>query len=211
MREKGEEKPFSGKYWDSEDDGMYACAACGNKLFSSEDKFDSGSGFPSFKKSLDTKKIELIADPTTPSRMELRCKNCASHLGYVIDGKEKYYQLNSLSLELNPDEEDEEDEEEEKEEGSKKSDKTTKVKSAIKSMAMIAATAAVSVAIGARAGFLICENTKVIPPAPAPAAAAVGTKTPPPASPTPAPAASVIVPPRTTPPPTEPPADGTTP
>lgn len=210
MREKGEEKPFTGKYWDSEDEGTYSCAACGNEIFSSEDKFDSGSGFPSFKKALDPKKIELIGNPATPNRMELRCKNCASHLGYVIDGKEKYYQLNSASLELEGAEEDEEEDEEQEE---KKSDKSQKLKETTKHMAMLAATAVMSAVVGAAAGFTICQNaerqtttnmqqeTTATSPAPVAATKPAPAPTLPTSSGVGTPTGSVgAVPPRTTPP-----------
>lgn len=161
MREKGAEKPFSGEYWDNNEDGIYACAACGSELFSSEDKFDSETGFPSFKKSLDPKKIELVSDPDSSDRMDIRCKNCASHLGFVIDGEEKFYRLNSTSLEF--EENGDEDEEEEEESSEKKSDKINKAKSLAKNITMLAATAAVSLAVGASAGLLICRNSTIAP------------------------------------------------
>lgn len=219
MREKGEEKAFTGKYWDNKDDGVYGCAACGKEIFSSEDKFDSGSGFPSFKKALDLKEIELIEDPANPNRMELRCKNCASHLGFAIDGEEKYYQLNSASLELEVNDKDEEEDEEK--ESEKKSDRTGKIKSVAKNMAMLAATAAVSVALGATAGVIICKNSTPTPvpttapatagkPAAAPSPVVSTRPVPPPAGgPTPAPTLPTssgvgTVPPRSTPPPTPP-------
>ncbi len=106
MREKGTEAPFSGKYWNERGKGMYTCAACGNELFSSETKFDSGTGWPSFTEPKNTENIEFRVDEDFGMhRTEVVCKKCGAHLGHVFDDgpKErggKRYCINSVCLEL---------------------------------------------------------------------------------------------------------------
>src|SRR5437870_3320322 len=86
LREKGTEAAFSGKYWDMHDDGMYYCAACGQLLFSSDTKFESGSGWPSFDKPENLENVELRDDNEFGMhRTEVICKNCGSHLGHLFD------------------------------------------------------------------------------------------------------------------------------
>lgn len=97
LREKGTETPFSGKYVHTKDRGIYKCAACGNELFSSETKFDSGTGWPSFTDPMNLKNVELKEDqnhsPPSPDsfggasmiRTEVLCKKCGSHLGHFFD------------------------------------------------------------------------------------------------------------------------------
>jgi len=105
-REKGTEKPFTGKYLDSHEKGMYMCAVCGIELFSSETKFDSGTGWPSFTEPTNLANIELKDDSAYGvHRTEIICKNCGAHLGHVFDdGPEdkggKRYCINSVCLEL---------------------------------------------------------------------------------------------------------------
>ena len=109
MREKGTEAPFTGKYHDSHEKGMYVCAACGLQLFSSDTKFDSGTGWPSFTEPANLKNVELRADDDHGmSRTEVICKNCGSHLGHVFDDGPadkggKRYCINSACLMLQKD------------------------------------------------------------------------------------------------------------
>lgn len=86
MREKGTEPAFSGKYWNNHESGMYICAGCGQELFSSDTKFDSGSGWPSFDSPVNKQHVELLEDNKYGMhRTEVVCKNCGSHLGHVFD------------------------------------------------------------------------------------------------------------------------------
>ncbi len=86
MREGGTEAPFTGRYWNEHAKGMYRCAACGNELFSSDAKFDSGTGWPSFTDPVNREHIELREDLSHGmARVEVRCKKCGAHLGHVFD------------------------------------------------------------------------------------------------------------------------------
>src|SRR3989338_8362516 len=105
-REGGTEAPFSGKYWDEHTAGMYKCAICGTELFSSDTKFDSGTGWPSFTDPSNLEHIEIVEDGT---RTEVKCKKCGAHLGHVFDDGPadkggKRYCINSVCLELEKEE-----------------------------------------------------------------------------------------------------------
>jgi peptide-methionine (R)-S-oxide reductase len=86
MREKGTERPFTGKYYKHKEEGTYVCAACGNELFSSYSKFESGTGWPSFYEAIEKGKIETKPDSTGGMvRTEVLCARCGGHLGHVFD------------------------------------------------------------------------------------------------------------------------------
>lgn len=102
-REKGTEPPFSGKYLDNKEPGIYRCACCGAELFDAETKFDSGTGWPSFWEALDPAKVRLTEDHSHGmTRVEVSCANCGAHLGHVFpDGPPptgQRYCINSVSL-----------------------------------------------------------------------------------------------------------------
>lgn len=86
LRERGTEAPFTGKYYLSKEKGMYVCGACGNELFSSDTKFDSGTGWPSFWKPASEASIRMERDTNLGTeRIEALCGKCGSHLGHVFD------------------------------------------------------------------------------------------------------------------------------
>jgi|SRR5580700_6856199 peptide-methionine (R)-S-oxide reductase len=110
-RKGGTEGAFKGKYWNEHSKGMYKCAICGTELFSSDTKFDSGTGWPSFTEPANLEKVELRPDRAYGmNRVEVVCKTCGAHLGHVFDdGPEdkggKRYCINSICLDLEKKEE----------------------------------------------------------------------------------------------------------
>jgi methionine-R-sulfoxide reductase len=103
LRQKGTERPFTGKYYKTNDKGVYSCAACGNELFTSDMKFDSDCGWPSFDKEIAGDKINTTVDTSHGMiRTEITCAKCGGHLGHLFDDGPtltgKRYCVNSVSL-----------------------------------------------------------------------------------------------------------------
>ncbi|HUT82859.1 MAG TPA: peptide-methionine (R)-S-oxide reductase MsrB [Candidatus Bathyarchaeia archaeon] len=104
LREKDTERPFTGEFWNHKEKGIYKCAGCGTELFSSETKFDSGCGWPSYYDAIDKAKIEEKIDRShSMKRIEVVCKNCGGHLGHLFDDGPRdktglRYCINSVSL-----------------------------------------------------------------------------------------------------------------
>jgi peptide-methionine (R)-S-oxide reductase len=106
LRQGGTERAFTGRYWNAHDDGVYRCAACGAELFSSDTKFDSGTGWPSFTEPRVAEAVETRADNSHGMRRtEVVCRSCGGHLGHVFDDGPRdagglRYCINSCALEL---------------------------------------------------------------------------------------------------------------
>ncbi len=107
-QQKGTERPFTGQYWDFKADGLYRCVVCGVPLFSSQSKFDSGCGWPSFFVPAEKENVEEERDLSHGMvRTEVHCQNCGAHLGHVFDDAPQTptglrYCINSASLQFEP-------------------------------------------------------------------------------------------------------------
>ncbi|WP_245889355.1 peptide-methionine (R)-S-oxide reductase MsrB [Knoellia remsis] len=110
LRQAGTERPGTGEYTDTKTEGVYACRACGAELFTSETKFDSHCGWPSFYSPLAGDSVEYLEDRSLPGRprVEVRCANCGSHLGHVFEGEgydtptDQRFCINSIAMTLRP-------------------------------------------------------------------------------------------------------------
>lgn len=109
LRQAGTERPFTGEYTDTETEGVYSCKACGAELFTSDTKFHSGCGWPSFYAPTEDDNVELLEDRSLGRvRTEVRCASCGSHLGHVFEGEgydvptDQRWCINSVSLTLQP-------------------------------------------------------------------------------------------------------------
>ena len=107
LRRAGTEPAFANEFWDNHDDGTYLCGGCGRPLFDSRDKYDSGSGWPSFTKPIEPAAVETHTDTSLfMKRTEVRCTRCGGHLGHLFDDGPAplgaRYCMNSASLRFEP-------------------------------------------------------------------------------------------------------------
>lgn len=110
LRGASTERPFTGEYNETTTEGVYTCRACGSELFTSQTKFASTCGWPSFYTPLAKDRVEYIEDSSLPGppRVEVRCANCGSHMGHVFEGEgydtptDQRYCINSISMTLRP-------------------------------------------------------------------------------------------------------------
>jgi peptide-methionine (R)-S-oxide reductase len=110
LRQAGTERPYTGEYTDAKTEGVYSCRACGAELFTSETKFDSHCGWPSFYSPLAGDSVQFLEDASLPGRprTEVRCATCGSHLGHVFEGEgydtptDQRFCMNSIALTLRP-------------------------------------------------------------------------------------------------------------
>jgi peptide-methionine (R)-S-oxide reductase len=107
LRRQGTEPSFANEYWDNHAVGVYHCAGCGQSVFDSDDKFDSGTGWPSFRRSIEPRAVETHTDSQFGmTRTEVRCARCGGHLGHLFDDgpapSRLRYCMNSASLTFEP-------------------------------------------------------------------------------------------------------------
>lgn len=179
MREDGIETEFTGRYWDNEKDGIYRCVACGNALFSSREKFDAGTGWPSFHKPMNEKDLEYEQNPDINGRMRIRCKKCHSNIGHIIDDKGGYYRVNSIALKFEEHDrlamlenvkgklEDVQKQVEKQDDGAaqggERASAFESVLSNVSGIAQLLGGGLIGVVVGAAAAFLYCQATCAAP------------------------------------------------
>lgn len=163
MRQKGTEMPYISKYWDHDESGLYFCAACGNKLFSSLAKFNAGEGWPTFRNPTSERDVDVKEDG------EVVCRKCKSHIGEMAgEGEQKYYRINSVCLDFKEvgiefeEDDGEEDNDEKKKKNQKKTDEHARDKArTMKTVSLAVGGVAVGALLGAGLGILFCQTSEV--------------------------------------------------